>query len=175
MQTKNGQSKNFTDIHPIAGRIINSDQDYLTALMKEMGREQPFFTSGMLESVSGLQPEETEDLLTLYLVVWGVYRQCTGCHQNAVTLQQYERVRKRNISMFNYLDKEDDSTLFGEVVRTDYQKLNYGQIMQYVSHCFQTQPALAGMKPGKFCAVLIDLKSFIECLEEIAGSFEQRA
>ena len=109
--------KIHSSISQIARRVANDDMEYINRLMAESGKFQTVATSRTMAVVRNLDPDAAENVIALYLVVWGIYRQYPACCHTAVTQQQFERVQQRNISMFRYLEKEDDSGLFGEIVQ----------------------------------------------------------
>ena len=175
MQTKSKHPDKISFIHNIAVRIVSQESIYADDLIKELNKVQPFLTLKIFESSKELDTEATEELLTLYLVVWEVYREFPGCHNEVITSQQYDQVKNRNISMFKYLNNEDDMAVFREIVSADNQKLNQADLMEYVSYCFQSLSSLTNLSPGLFCKALIHIKSFIECLAVNAEHREQRA
>jgi hypothetical protein len=180
-KTNRTRTIDLTAIHHIASRIVNHDNDYISRLMEEFVIFQPILVSKIVNFSRDLSPEESEEVISLYLIMWGVFRQYPECRETTITQDHFESVRERNISMFKYLDKEDDAGFFGEIVRTDLKKLNHGILMQYTGGCLQTWPVLCRMNINDYCALLIGVKSFIECMEEIvereqnSGSREQRA
>ncbi len=167
-ETGTNHLQDIKTIHRIAERINNYDTDYISRLMSEAAGKQAYFAASVMQLTGDLEPEASEDMLSLYLAVWGLFLQYPGCCETEVTQQQFERVQQRNISMFNYLEEEDDIKLFGQVVHDDHKRLKNEAIMQYVSHCFQTLPSLIQMEMNDYCVQLIGIKSFIECFEEIA-------
>jgi hypothetical protein len=160
----------YTVIHHIATRIIKHDSDYISQLMAEIVKFQPFVASEIVGLSNELSLEESEEVISLYLIIWGVFRQYTECREIFVTQLQFESVKKRNLSMFKYLDGEDDTGLFGEIVRRDYEQMNYGILMEYIAGCLRKWPAVGLMNTDHYCNLVIGLKSFIESLEEIVAS-----
>lgn len=174
MQTKNVTPGEFISVSSIADRIIKHDREYLSALMQELISLQPDFTAGMMESVTGLRPEETDDILTLYLVVWGFSRQFSSCRGQSVGHQQFDRVQKKNISMFRYLDQEDDLDLFGEIVYSDQNNPHFRLLMKFISDFLLSRPSLTNMNPKTFVHLFIDLKSYVGCFEELVTAGDEK-
>lgn len=167
-ETNANRLEDLKIIHHITERINNYDSDFISRLMSEATEKQTFFAFSIVQFTGDLEPKASEDILSLYLGVWGLFRNYPGCRQTAITRQQFERVQQKNISMFNYLDGEDDNKLFDQVVFDDHQRLKHNAVMQYVSHCFKTFPSLTAMEMNDYCVQLIGIKSFIECFEELA-------
>jgi hypothetical protein len=133
----NTRKTDFTAIQHIANRIVNHDNDYISRLMAEAVKFQPFLASAIVGITRDFTSEESEEVVSLYLIAWGVFRQYPECREITVTQQKFEGIRNRNISMFKYLDKEDDARSFHEIVYTDHEKLSHGILMQYIAGCLR--------------------------------------
>jgi hypothetical protein len=155
-------------INAIAERIVTEDMPYIKLLMTEVVKYQPFFAASLVEIVKDLDDEESDDIMSLLLIVWGAFRRFPACLETAVEQEQFERVQQKNISMFRYLETEEDTRLFDDIVHNDINRLDNGPLMSFISHCFRTWPALTRMDFNDFTTTLVILKSFIECIEEVA-------
>jgi hypothetical protein len=167
--TKDDIYKEFNAINDIAERIVNEDMPYIKMLMKEVVRCQPFYASTMADITKDLDIEESDDIMSLFLIVWGAFRKYPACMETAVGEEQFERVQQKNISMFRYLEKEEDTGLFDDIVYNDINRLDNGPLMSFISHCFRAWPALTRMDFNDYTIALVVLKSFIECIEEVAA------
>lgn len=167
-ETNSSRLADYAILTRIAEEIINGDENHINGLIAEVVANQTFLASTIVNYTGTLEPEVSEDIFNLYLVVWGLYRHFPECRDTAITARQFERVQQRNISMFRYLDQEDDNGQFRDIVRDDHRRLNHGVLMQYISHCFQSWKSLKQMETNEYCTTLVGIKSVIECLEEIA-------
>jgi hypothetical protein len=165
----------FTAIQYIASRIIKQDKVYIRMLLAEAVKCQPFLASAIVGITSDFSSAESEEVVSLYLIAWGVFRQYPGCREITVTQKKFEDTRKKNISMFEYLDKEDDSGFFDEIVQSDHEKLNHGILMQYIAGCLRKWPGVNRLDAVHYCSVLIGVKSFIESLEDVVGDMDENA
>lgn len=170
MVPKSSHIDDFLYYAHVSERITDHDLEFIGELIAGMKKAQPFMAASMMEFSSGLNPLESEDVLMLYLVVWAVYSRHQVCTQHSIILGQYEDKRKKNMGMFSYLNEENDSRLFSDIVRMDFDKLGEPALMQYIANCFQIRPALVEMDPLDVSISFISLKSFIECFEEIVAS-----
>ena len=93
----------------------------------------------------------------------------THVKKRELTEIQFERVQKRNVDFFKYLDGETSEKDFNNTTSMDLGNLQSKALLTGVLLRFNTVPILLNMNYETKGIVMIGIKSLIECFEEIVG------
>jgi hypothetical protein len=176
MKTKMEQIREFSEINEIAQRILDREQEFIDELLDETAKSQPLMASSMMYFAEDMETKEAADVVSLFLVVWGIYRRFEACHRTPVTSKQFAGEQEKTFSMFNFLAGEDDTSMFEVIARDDYEGRTVPSMPGYIHHCFKTWPTLKYMNIQQNALVNMSLKTFTDCFEQIiVRSREKRA
>ena len=163
----NKQLDEFKKLYEITQRLVDHDLPYINLLMDEIKDSQPFLGSCMLGHTADFKSEEIDSVLILHLLVWAAHRDKRVCRKTAITARQFNKIMDRNIAFFKYLEKEEGTPAFREAVSEDSGKNNHGTLMAFINLPFYEWPSLMNMNQQNKSILILSLKSFIECFEEI--------
>lgn len=158
------------ELDVIARRVVTGDKEFISELMSETVRLQRYLVMVLMQLTENMESKAAEEVMSLYLVVWGTYRQVPACRGREITPSQFRRLQKHNISMLRYLDGEEDDEQFSDIVNHDRQGETGQCVMRYVAASMQEWPALAALDENAYGAVLIIIKTMVACFEELAGN-----
>jgi hypothetical protein len=176
MKTKMEQIREFSEINEIAQRILDREQEFIDELLDETAKSQPLMASSMMYFAEDMEPKEAAEVVSLFLVVWGIYRRFEACRRTPVTSKQFAGEQEKTFSMFNFLAGEDDTSMFEVIARDDYEGRTVPSMPGYIHHCFKTWTTLKYMNIQQNALVNMSLKTFTDCFEQIiVRSREQRA
>lgn len=150
----------------IKEQIQRDTPRYIDDMMKEIRQYQPFllsFCGGIIEDTG---PAVAGDITQMLLPVWGFFRGHRIVREIPVTVQQFERVQKHNISMLQYGQGENpDSTrgLYGADINKLCSAALFADIALDISE--GKKPALLGQLEASIIA--LGFKCLIECLDGI--------
>src|SRR5690606_21110300 len=134
-----------SELYAVARRVVEGDTEYMGELMAESVRLQRYVVMVLMKLTENMESRAADDVMSLYLVVWGVYRQIPACCGREITPEQFDRVQKHNISMLRYLEGEEDEEQFAGIVRNDRQGDVSHAVMQFVADGMQDWPSLAAL------------------------------
>jgi hypothetical protein len=172
MKTKQEQIREFAEIKEITERITSHEREYIDRLLDEAGLLQPLMGSSMMYFAEDIKQEEAAAVVSLFLVVWGVYRRFDVCRHTIVSQEQFAREQDKTFSMFNFLAGENDTSLFDIIARDDFNNRRVPTLPGYIHHCFKTWPSLSNLTIQQNAIVNMSLKTFIDCFEEIIAQEE---
>lgn len=163
MKTTKYQVEEITILNDLANRI-RTDQKFMEMLFGETENYQPVMFSGMMYFSEELEPSSALDVVTLFLIVWCGYRSCPGC-LNEVTQEQYNVMQKKTFDMFNYLDGEDDMSVFDVIAGHEFERRQLPLLPVFINHAFEHWPALKNLNQENSAVIHLFLKVFIDCFE----------
>jgi len=154
-------------ISEILIRIDKIDFDYVNTLTDEMNQYQPFLISILLGYRFDLKPEEVEEIIKIFFIIWEYFRENNNIRNEKLTEQQFERLEKRNIGLLKYLEGESDPDERLDITSIDLQHLESKAFLTGIFYRFNTREPLLKMDGKTRGTLLIGMKSLIECFEEI--------
>src|SRR5690554_7000414 len=77
----------------IARRVVEGDTEYMGELMAESVRLQRYVVMVLMKLTENMESCAADDVMSLYLVVWGIYRQIPSCRGREITPEQFSRVQ----------------------------------------------------------------------------------
>jgi len=160
----------FVEIRILAGSIRKIDQidaDYVNTISDEIFKMQPFFLAALLGHRLDVSMDEMEEIMKIYFLVWEYFRLNPNVQKKQVTESYFNKVQKRNIEMLKYSDGESKEKDKLEIYSYNIQNLKSKSLLTAIFFRFNERPILLKMDIEKRGAVMIGIKSFIECFETI--------
>jgi len=157
-------------IGTILSQIDNMDGNIANRITDEIYQYQPFLISQMLGYRLDTQPEQTEDIIKIILLIWEFFKNCNGIKNTNLTQYKYEKMVKRNINLLMYLDGESSAAERQYVTSSDLSNLRSKALLAEIFYRFENQKSLLEMNIEAKGATLIGMKSLIECFEEIENN-----
>jgi hypothetical protein len=128
---------------------------------------QPFFLAALLGHRLDVSMDEMEEIMKIYFLVWEYFRLNPNVQKKQVTESYFNKVQKRNIEMLKYSDGESKEKDKLEIYSYNIQNLKSKSLLTAIFFRFNERPILLKMDIEKRGAVMIGIKSFIECFETI--------
>lgn len=148
-------------------KIDNIDAAYLDSNLDEIFLKQPFYLTVLLGHRLDTTPEELEEVMKIYLVVWEYFRNNINAQTKKVTEKCFDKNKDRLIKMLQYAEGEPVDQGKMEIYSTDLGNLKSKTLWAAVLLRTTNREALIKMDVIKKGLVLIGIKSFIECFETI--------
>ena len=163
------QLDEYNKLIEITRRLVDHDKPYISLLLDEIRIYQPFLGSCILGYTVDFKGAEADAVFMLHLLLWAACRDKPACRKTAITESRYNKTMNRNIAFFKYLEKEEGAPAFHEAIAEDLQKNNHGILIAFINLCIKQWPALAQMNHENRNIVIMGIKSFVECFEELEG------
>jgi hypothetical protein len=164
--------ENTDDIDKVAKLITKMDTidaAYVAATGDELARYQPFLISMLLGDSETLSPEELEEGMKSYFMIWEYFKDSKAVHSRQINPAQFQRILDRNIALLAYMEGEPTAKSKARLVESDLQSLASKALLTGLILRFDTRPALTDMEPRQRYGYLLGMKSLIECFEELQG------
>ncbi|GAF05992.1 hypothetical protein [Saccharicrinis fermentans] len=164
---------NFTDndfkearaIAELIKKIDQIDADYVNSVSDEIYKLQPFYLTVLLGHRLDVSMEELEEIMKIYFLVWEYFRLKPNLQRKQVTESLYSKIQKRNLEMLKYSEGELKDIDKKEVYSYDLQNLKSKSLLTAIMYRFKERRMLINMDFEKKGAIMIGIKSFIECFE----------
>ena len=160
----------FDEVKILAGtinKIDRMDEDYMNAVSDEIFALQPFFLTVLLGYSYDVSPEELEEIMKIYFLVWEYFRSNPNVRNRQVTESFFSKIQQKNIEMLKYSDGEPEENERLEIYSYDLQNIKSKSLLAAIFFRFNERTILVNMDTNKKGAVLIGIKSFVECFEKI--------
>lgn len=148
-------------------KIDHIDADYVNTVSDEIYKIQPFFLSVLLGYQYDVSMEELEEIMKIYFLVWEYFRLHPNIQKSQVTEADFSKIQKQNIEMLKYSEGEPSENDKLSLYATDLQHQKSKSLLTAVFFRFNERPILLKMDIEKRGAILIGIKSFIECFEKL--------
>jgi hypothetical protein len=111
--------------------------------------------------------EELEEIMKVYFLIWEYFKNNERVQTKKLTETDFERIQKRNIGMLDYATGETGWEETKGIYSADIQNLKSKALLAAVFFRFNTRAALLKMDTERKGIILIGIKSFIECFENV--------
>jgi len=148
-------------------KIDKIDSDYVNTTSDEIFKFQPFFLTVLLGHQHDVTMEELEEIMKIYFLVWEYFKLNSNLQTKQLTESYFNKIQEKNIEMLRYtqdMPKENDKL---EIYSSDLQNIKSKSLMAAIFFRFNERPALLKMDIKKRGAIMIGIKTFIECFETI--------
>lgn len=150
----------------ILKKIDQIDADYVNTISDEIFKLQPFFLTVLLGHRLDVSTDELEEIIKIYFITWEYFRLNPNVQTKKVTETCFNKIQKRNIEMLKYSEGETKNNKL-EIYTDNLQNLRSKSLLTAILFRFNERSALLKMDMQKKGAVMIGIKSFIECFETI--------
>ena len=162
--------KDFDETTELAGtltKIDNLSAEDVNTLSDEIFKRQPFFLTVLLGYRFDVTPEELEEIMKIYFLVWEYFRSYKNVQTKQVTETDFEKVQDRHIKMLNYIEGETEQNEKLNTYSYDLDKLKSKALLTAVLYRYDNRPVLLKMDKVTKGFIFVGIKSFIECFETI--------
>jgi hypothetical protein len=162
--------KDFGEIDRVSKIILFVDEMDIKYAERESDvifRKQPFIISLILGYSFDLNQEEHGEVIKVLYIIWEYFKVFKKIGSKKVTEEQYERITARNLQMLKNYVGEPGEAEKSAVIESDLSHLDSKTIWTAVIFRFKTNKTLLNLNEEIKGAVLIGMKTLIECLEEI--------
>ena len=148
-------------------KIDNIDENYVNRVSDEIFQRQPFFLSVFLGYRHDVSPEELDEIMKMYFLIWEYFRRHKNVQTKQITQTDFEKIQRRNIQMLHYADGELDQKAKAQVYTSDLQNLRSKALLTAILFMNNNRPVLLNMDPEKKATIYVGTKTFIECFERL--------
>ena len=148
-------------------KIDQIDSNYVDSVLGEIFNCQPFYLTVLLGYRLDVSMEELEEIMKIYFLVWEYFRLKPNIQTKKVTESNFNKMQMKNIKMLKYSEGESKEIDKLEIFSNDLQNLKSKSLITSVFFRFNERPTLLNMDIQKKGAIIIGIKSFIECFETI--------
>ena len=156
-----------TELAGLLKRIDNIDAEYINKLSDEIFIRQPFFLTVLLGYRLDVSPEELEEIMKIYFLIWEYFKSNKNVQSKKVTETHFEKVQDRNIKLLKYTEGEPEQTDKLNVYSFDLAYLKSKSLLTAVLYRYNNRPVLVKMNQESKGIIFLGIKSFIECFETI--------
>ena len=114
-----------------------------------------------------LKPLELEEIMKIIFLVWEFFKKHHRVEITKITETQFLRIQQKNINMLKYFGGEQIKNSKQEIISADLESLKSKSLYTGVIFQFNQKVALLNMKTETRGIILVELKSLIECFEEV--------
>ncbi|NLO69872.1 MAG: hypothetical protein GX102_02755 [Porphyromonadaceae bacterium] len=148
-------------------KIDNIDEGYVNEISDEIFKQQPFFLTVLLGYRLDTSPEELEEIMKIYFLIWEYFKQYKNLPTKKVTEAHFEKIQNRNIQMLQYIEGEPEQNDKLKIYSDDLQNLKSKALLAAVLFRYNHKPVLLKMDEYKRGIIFVGIKSFVECFETI--------
>lgn len=148
-------------------KIEQIDPNYINSTSDEIFQYQPFYLSVLLGYQHDYYLKEFEEIMKIYFLIWEYFKLNSNLQSNQVTESVFNKIQKKNIDMLRYAQDEPKENDKSEVYSFNLQNLKSKSLMASVLFRFKERPILSNLGIEKKGALMIGIKSFIECFETV--------
>ena len=158
--TKSDLPQQMEDLKRIIGIFdkinkLSNDLIWANAVTDELFICQPFLLSMLMGYKYDLSTIELDETLNLYFAVWEYFKIDPKVKLNAITKDRFEHFQNTNIQIFAINDPASRETVT--------------ILLAAIFERFKNRPVLLNMETQIKGAIMIGVKSIIECFEEISS------
>lgn len=154
------------DMVKLLDKIDNMSPDYVNTVSEEIFQKQPFFLTVLLGYRFDVSPEELDEIMKMYFLVWEYFRKNPKVGLKKITERDFEAAQRRHIQMLKY--SQGESARSREQLYSDnWDNVQGKALVAMIILRIHERPVLASMDEDKRGIVLIGIKSFIECFEAL--------
>ncbi|WP_020530993.1 hypothetical protein [Flexithrix dorotheae] len=164
--TKN-DFKDIPQLSALIKAVDNIDAEYANRVSDEIYKYQPFFLSVLLGYRLDTKPEELDELMRVYFMIWEYFKSKPYVKTKKITEAFFERAEKKHIDMLKYSEGEPNESARKKVFSNDLENLQSKGLWTAVLLKFEDREALLKMEKESKVIILIGIKSFIECFENL--------
>ena len=132
---------------------LEYDFAWANQITDELMVHQPFLASMMAGYKFDLPPQEMDEVLKLYVAVWEFFKTDPIAKVTAITESQFDRLHTFNVNLMTKNDSVDGATI--------------SVLLSVIIQRFGTRPTFKQMNVQKLGALIVGIKSTIECFQEL--------
>ncbi len=154
--------KETTELAELLKNIDNLNMDYGLALSDEMFQCQPYFLSTLFGYQLDVMPQEFNEIMKIYFLIWGYYKAKKEIPTKKITKADFEKIQLRHIQMLKYAEGEANPKEVSNIYANDLENVKSKSLWAAILLRFNTQPVLIKLNAQSKGVILVGLKSFIE-------------
>jgi hypothetical protein len=155
-----------TTVVSLLQKLDSIDAGNVDSISNDIFKKQPFFLSVLLGYQFDVTPQQLEEIMKVYFLIWEYFKGNKNIQKKKVTVQLFEKIQARNISMLKYAENESKNQRT-QIYEHDLQNLKSKALIGAIFLRFKTCTNLADMDGELKGIILIGIKTFIECFETI--------
>lgn len=167
MKLTNSDFKETAELANLVRKIDNLNVDYVNSISDEIFQLQPFFLTVLLGYRFDVKPEELDEIMKIYFLIWEYFRNNKNVQTKKVTEADFEKIQSRHVEMLKYIEGEFNQEEIQNIYSYDIEIIKSKSLLTAVLFRYHTRPVLIKMDEESKGIVFIGIKCFIECLEKI--------
>lgn len=156
-----------TELAGLLQKIDHLDIAYAEKTCDDIFQQQPFFLSVLLGYHMDTTPQELDELMKVYFIIWEYFKHHKKIPQQLITEAHFEKVQQRHIRLLKYVEGEHNPAGIKQIYADDLQQMKSKALFTAVLYRFFNRPGLNHMDAQKKGMILVGTKSLIECFETL--------
>lgn len=168
-QMKNGKyesSREMSDLVGLLAKIDSIGPEYVNTISDEIYEKQPFFLTVLLGYRFDVSAEELDEIMKIYFLMWEYFKKNGNVLVKQVTEKDFEAAQRRHIRMLKYAEGEPVISR-QQIYSDNWDNVRTKGLMAVIFLRIKERPVLATMDAEKKAMVLVGIKCFIECFDEL--------
>lgn len=167
MKLTRSDFKEAAELAHMVKKIDLLDVDYMNTLSDEIFQLQPFFLTVLIGYRFDVTPAELDEIMKIYFLIWEYFRNNKNVQTKKVTESYFEKIQESQIERLQNIEEESNEKEKGKIYMNDLQKIKSRALLSAVLYRYTNRPVLIQMDEKRKGIVLIGIKSFLECFENI--------
>jgi hypothetical protein len=160
----NNQTELIAEMHELLRKLDCIGPEYVNTISAEIYDRQPFFLTVLLGYRFDVLPEELDEIMRIYFLIWEYFKKDPNIQKKKVGEENFNIIQRRHIQMFKYAGGEsEDAKLL--LYSDDWNSLRSKALVAAIIFQFTERPVLTKMNVERKAIILVGIKSFIECFE----------
>ena len=151
--------KEVIELTGLQKKIDNIDAEYVNLISDEIFQKQPFYMTVLLGYRIDTTPEELEEIMKIYFLIWEYFRLNKNVQTKKVTETNFETIQRKHLEMLHYADGEPGQLGKMEVYSSDLQNLRSKALLTAVLFRYNNRPVLLKMDEFKKGIILVGIKT----------------
>jgi hypothetical protein len=167
MDISQNDFKEAIELAELQKKIDNIDAEYMNLISDEIFQKQPFYMTVLLGYRIDTTPEELEEIMKIYFLIWEYFRLNKNVQTKKVTETNFETLQRKHLEMLQYAEGEPGQLEKMEVFSSDLQNLRSKALLTAVIFRYNNKPVLLKIDEVKRGIIFVGIKTFIKCFETI--------
>lgn len=167
MEITQNDLKEAQELAKLQKKIDNIDAEYVDLISDEIFQRQPFYMTVLLGYRMDTTPEEMEEIMRIFFLVWEYFRHNKKVQVKKVTEANFEAIQRKHIEMLQSADREPRELEKRKIYSSSLEDLHSKAIFAAVLFRYNHKPVLLQMDDIRKGIILAGIISFIKCFETI--------
>jgi hypothetical protein len=157
MKNEKNESSEMSEMVALFAKIDRIGPEYVNTVSDEIYAQQPFFLGVLLGYRFDVSPEELEELMKIYFLIWEYFKKNPNRRVKQVTERDFETAQRRNIQMLKYAEGETEESR-DKLYSDNWDNLRSTALIAAIFIWFKERPVLSKMNEETKGIILVGIK-----------------